>query len=101
MRPPAGEFVRLLGLGDAATDGEIDQLLVPLTPGAPVIDLRLAMAVLVVTVGVDGAERASAARLRPVTGRHAGGHGHALAPLHEGRTSTPPMRIALIDFMPG
>ena len=63
---PAGQLVCLLGLGDAAADGEIDQLLMPLTPGAPMVDLRFGVAEGIVAVGVHRAEGAGAARLCPM-----------------------------------
>ena len=73
------QLVRLLGLRDAALDGEVDQFLVALAPGATVIDLFLTVAVLVVAIGIDRAERACTACLRPMPGRYARRHGNALA----------------------
>ena len=61
-----------------------DQFLMPLAPGAAVIDLRNEPAVLVVAVGVDGAERADAAGERPVAGGDAVGDRHALAAFDQG-----------------
>ena len=61
----AGEFVGAAGLGQRALDGVGDQLLVPLAPGAAVIDLRDAAALFVEAVGVDRAERADPAGRTP------------------------------------
>ena len=100
MRPlPPDSLVRLPGLRDRAPDGVVDQLLVPLPPGAAVIDLRDRLAVRVVAVGVDRAERADAAGEAQWPEEMPLEIETPLPPSTSGRTSTPPMRIALIAFM--
>ena len=61
----AAGLVRDLGLGDAALDAVIDQLLVALAAGAASVGLADDLAVLVVGIGVDARERADAAGRGP------------------------------------
>src|SRR5439155_20535932 len=64
---------------NAAGDRIGDQLLVPLAPGTPRIELRDQFAAFVVAVGVDPGERADPARGGPSAGTLAIGDRDALA----------------------
>src|SRR5215469_9420155 len=70
-------------LMDAASDRELNQLLVPLAPRAAAIDLRILVPVLVEAIGVDTRESADAAACRPSARAFAVRHGNALAALDE------------------
>ena len=72
-------------LGDAAPDGVVDQLLVPLLAGAAAIGLRNRPAALVVVIGVDAGKGADAAGGGPGAGAQAVGHADALAALDQGQ----------------
>ena len=95
----AGEVVGAAGLGQGALDGVVDQFLVAVAAGAAVIELRDGVAVGVEAVGIDGGERADAAGKAQLPDEMPLEIETPLPPSTSGRTSIPPMRIALISFI--
>ena len=79
----ARDIICPLRLSNTAADAVLYQLLVPLPPGAAVVDLVDRIANLVVIVGVDGAECTGPARLRPPAGAYARGYADAFAALNQ------------------
>ncbi len=79
----AGFLVGAAGLGDAALDRVGDQLVVSGAASGAAIDLRDRAAGVVVAVGIDGAERADAARGGPASGGQPVGDRHTLAALDQ------------------
>ena len=71
----------------------------PLPPGAAMVGLRDRVAVVIVAVGVDGAERADAARLGPMASRYPVGDGNARTTLDEREDFGAAILIALIACM--
>ena len=92
----AGDVPRAPGLGQRALNRVVDQFLMPLPPGAAMIDLRDRPPVCVETIGIDGTERANTAGQRPVAGGNAIGDGNTLAAFYQ-RENIDPAHSYCID----
>ena len=80
---PVGQVVGAARLDQGAVNGVGDQFLVPVPPGAAVVELRNRSSRFIVAVGVHRAERADAAAGCPVPGGNAVRDRHALAAFNQ------------------
>ncbi len=76
---PAGDFMRRLGLGDAALDRIGDEFLMPVTASFAVVNLLKDLAVVVIGIGIDAGKSSHASRGGPCAGAFAVGYGNSFS----------------------